>query len=132
MAKFLEATILAFLVTIGVNIWNIWKVAELIEGRRFPECGQRAYVFFVGSIIASATTVVLYGLGIGAIFLVVWASLGQAWYSTLSLRCVELTPTVMDSMKYSLGVLWFDLIVFLLLGLLLCSGGIRGVTLAFC
>src|SRR5690349_14353802 len=119
MGKYLESVVFLFLLCSGVNLWNIYHLSEVMQ--RPDQCDRPVFAFFVGSIVCIAVMLVIYCLGFGSVFVLVWASLGQYWY--LTLRCESSDwPT---AMKYSIGALWFNLGTMFATVILMCAGGFR-------
>ena len=113
---------LIFLAAVGLSVWNIILSVRTLDGFKSPPCGEIFRTFLIGSIAASAVVILLYGFGLGAIYVLVWALLGQMWYNEAQRYCRGISTPLFDVVHTSLIILWFDLAAFGAFFLAMCVG----------
>ena len=113
-----------FASAVGVSIWNIFlAVRGLSEFSDLPviyPCFQILETFFIGTIVASALVILVYGFLVGSVYILIWALLGQMWVLNVRERC-PLAPTdILGIADTSLIILWYDLATFVASAILVC------------
>lgn len=98
---------LALLIIVGVAALNIWNIILMADALGVDEqCNEPLHTFLIGSIVASAVALLAYGGGIGGIYILVWAVLGQIWYNDARYSCASSAPNWLDATRKSLIILW--------------------------
>lgn len=110
-----------FAVVFGLSVWNIVLSIDALKHFSGPVCAEVLRTFLIGGVVASAIVLLAYGAGVGAIFLLIWALLGQMWYFSVQAHCSRVPVVLMAAVQKSLIILWFDLAAFVALILALCA-----------
>jgi hypothetical protein len=115
--------ILLYIATFGVNIWNIVIDARAISADESCSAAPLE-TFLIGSIVASAVTLLAFVAGIGWVFTLVWAILGQNWLRQARYACALSAPYQLHVAHQSLGVLWYNVGVGFVIGFCMCIAAI--------
>lgn len=116
---------LAFLVyaaAFGLSIWAILLSVTTLRDYNVPSCGEILRTFLIGAIVACSMVLLAYGAGIGVVFLLVWALLGQMWYNDVQDECRGIPLPVWQAVRTTLIILWFDLASFVAVIIWSCLG----------
>jgi hypothetical protein len=120
--SWLSLAVVAYLAAFGLSIWSIVLAVRALNDYAVPPCGEILRTFLIGSIAACALVLLAYGAGVGAVFLLVWALLGQMWYNDARDECAAVPHGFWDAVRTCLIILWFDLASFLGFAIGSCVG----------
>jgi len=116
----LTVIVIIYIAAFGFSIWNIVLSVQTLGAWDAPLCAELLRTFLIGGVVASALVLLAYGAGVGTVFLLIWVLIGQMWYNDVREECADIPSRVIETVRTSLIILWFDLASFLAVTLMSC------------